>query len=277
MFKNAFCLSVKLILIPLLVFASDNGKKKIQLRQDTHQYLVRQAYELLKFEHPEIIASDMHNHIGNSETAGPWTSQTIVAGAYREDEEKIVYGKKDNRVLTDYFSDFSIDILTTNYSQSYSVIDNKRTFYLSTGIGYKYHINKPDNNVDKAYNSSYAFTIDFALDFFGDQKNIFGLEFTGFPYVYGESPIYPKNFSIISNLYYKRNIPLNEKLSFQPSAGFTLFSNDAAQIFVPCLNIGISYGLEKYELFLKHSFRFAFPFMPARAPWLITAGYTLKI
>lgn len=81
-----------ILFFPVVLFAGDKDIDKVQLLQNTHQYLVKEAYELLKYEYPEIISSNMNNHIGNYETGNRWESQLVTVGAYREDEEDIVYG-----------------------------------------------------------------------------------------------------------------------------------------------------------------------------------------
>lgn len=59
--------------------------------QKVHQYIVHEAWELLKHQIPVIANTYMNNFIGNWETAGEWTQKTISCGAYREDEEDPVY------------------------------------------------------------------------------------------------------------------------------------------------------------------------------------------
>lgn len=58
--------------------------------QHVHQYLTREAYLLLKSIYGDIPA--MVDHVGTTQQgSGPWTSPYIVTGAYREDEEDVVY------------------------------------------------------------------------------------------------------------------------------------------------------------------------------------------
>src|SRR6266508_2348487 len=64
--------------------------------QNVHQYMVRQAWQYLIANKPEINwnNSPMASHIGNSESGNPddpWDVGLVVIGAYREDEEDPVY------------------------------------------------------------------------------------------------------------------------------------------------------------------------------------------
>lgn len=61
-----------------------------QYEQGTHQYLVRQAWELVKLQHPEVISHDMNNHIGTSEAVPQWGGKVVI-GAFQEDVDDIVY------------------------------------------------------------------------------------------------------------------------------------------------------------------------------------------
>ncbi|MCP5063961.1 MAG: T9SS type A sorting domain-containing protein [Ignavibacteriae bacterium] len=81
------------------------GTDGIQLQTNVHQPLTKDAYDLLRIQYPTISSSAMNNHVGISETSGPWTSEKIVAGAYREDLEEIVYNY-DLSVLTETITHF---------------------------------------------------------------------------------------------------------------------------------------------------------------------------
>jgi len=61
-------------------------------KQGTHQHIVREAYKLLEEQVPAMSISVMKDYVGTDQTDGPWTVGRIVIGAYREDEEDIVYG-----------------------------------------------------------------------------------------------------------------------------------------------------------------------------------------
>ena len=76
----------------LLIFFSYAQQAKPH-GQTTHQYIVLQAFELLKLQRPEMAYTNMQNWIGDMGDIGdiPWDEGTITAGAYREDMEDVVY------------------------------------------------------------------------------------------------------------------------------------------------------------------------------------------
>ena len=61
--------------------------------KNTHQYAVKQAYELLKIYFGGNISS-IYQHLGNNETGNMAfdPGNLLVIGAAREDEEDIVFG-----------------------------------------------------------------------------------------------------------------------------------------------------------------------------------------
>lgn len=167
-------------------------------------------------------------------------------------------------------------------SQTYSQINidttNITTIYLSSGIGYKYHVNKIDavNQEKDVYKNHYSFVVDLAVDFWGKKKHILGLEFIGFPHVYGEHSMSPHYFTLLASVFYRRNIFVLNNISFSPAAQFTIFSNDASHLFTISLDLAVTYTLKNYEVFLKNSFRVS-PSMLPNTPWIISIGSTLKI
>jgi hypothetical protein len=59
---------------------------------ETHQYIVREAFELLKLQKPEMYFSIMNDFVGSQEVGSkPFDKPYIVTGAIREDMEDIVY------------------------------------------------------------------------------------------------------------------------------------------------------------------------------------------
>jgi hypothetical protein len=76
----------------MIAASSDRGQPKLQYAENVHQYLVQQAYQLLMMQRPDVQNTQMSSHIGTSEHAGPWTTGLVVAGAWREDDEDVVYG-----------------------------------------------------------------------------------------------------------------------------------------------------------------------------------------
>lgn len=64
---------------------------RIMHKQHLHQYLVLEAFKILQAKAPREAAI-LENHIGDMNTgAQPWQARSISAGAFREDEEDIVY------------------------------------------------------------------------------------------------------------------------------------------------------------------------------------------
>lgn len=59
--------------------------------QHVHQYFTKEAYYLLRdylnFDIPAMLI-----HLDNGPVGPPWTNGTLLAGAWREDEEDVVYG-----------------------------------------------------------------------------------------------------------------------------------------------------------------------------------------
>ncbi len=61
--------------------------------QDTHRYIVLQAWELLKHQCPEYYTSTMASFIGDMDSKTYLTN--IVAGAHNEDQHVLVQSKLD--------------------------------------------------------------------------------------------------------------------------------------------------------------------------------------
>jgi hypothetical protein len=71
---------------------NSGGGGSIQHKQNLHQYIVQEAYKIIQQEAP-VAAVKLAQHIGGTGSGtGPWDLKTICAGAWREDEEDIVYG-----------------------------------------------------------------------------------------------------------------------------------------------------------------------------------------
>ncbi|MBK8945433.1 MAG: T9SS type A sorting domain-containing protein [Ignavibacteriae bacterium] len=95
--KKPLILSVETIFFIILLFNISNFGHS----QRTHQYAVREAYKLLE-KHYRGSVPDIKNNLGNTQTGNfnghfpldngtPWTDGKIVAGAFREDEEDVIY------------------------------------------------------------------------------------------------------------------------------------------------------------------------------------------
>lgn len=79
---------ILLTVVALLLFVcTSNGHL-----QNVHQYIVREAYTLLRNTAGADIPT-MRDHVGVSQTGSrPWQTGFIVTGAWREDEEDPIYG-----------------------------------------------------------------------------------------------------------------------------------------------------------------------------------------
>ena len=72
--------------------AQDRTNNEIQHCQEMHQYIVYHAYKLLEREAPNM-AKRIEPHLGGwSAGERPWQERSIMAGAWREDCEDVVYG-----------------------------------------------------------------------------------------------------------------------------------------------------------------------------------------
>ncbi len=79
-----------IVVFLLLILATHSSVSHGQL---THQDIVKEAFKLLKYQKPQMYFSTMADYVGDSEVgSGPWQTGKIVTGAYREDEEDVVYG-----------------------------------------------------------------------------------------------------------------------------------------------------------------------------------------
>lgn len=84
---NKKFLTLAIIIVASSIFADTMQQKHV------HQYIVREAWKLLKTQYPVVENSDLASHIGNNEIGdAPWETALIVTGAYREDLEDPVYG-----------------------------------------------------------------------------------------------------------------------------------------------------------------------------------------
>jgi hypothetical protein len=74
-------------------------------KQHVHQYIVREAINLLQLQKGSI--PKLANHISTLEGSGGgnWASGLITAGAWNEDEEDIIYGKTGDETSVSHFWD----------------------------------------------------------------------------------------------------------------------------------------------------------------------------
>ncbi len=64
-------------------------------KQHVHQYIVHEAYNLLKLQVGEIPTMASHISTDEGGGGGTWASGLITAGAWNEDEEDVVYHIKE--------------------------------------------------------------------------------------------------------------------------------------------------------------------------------------
>lgn len=101
-------------------------------QQDIHKYITYQAWELVKHQHPEVRYSEMSLRMGNWNDGsingtGPWQKGKVITGAYREDEEDVVYKHSGPFTSATHFWDadngdyatFTPPPFTYNYTNSY--------------------------------------------------------------------------------------------------------------------------------------------------------------
>lgn len=61
---------------------------------ETHEYIVKESWKLLKMSFPEYNDIEMNNWIGTDQHDGPWSNRNqgrVVAGAWREDDEDPIW------------------------------------------------------------------------------------------------------------------------------------------------------------------------------------------
>jgi len=75
----------------LLTFVLLSSAANLAHNQYVHQYITSQAYFLLK-KSLNVDITEMLAHLENGPVGPPWSNGTLLAGAWREDEEDIVYG-----------------------------------------------------------------------------------------------------------------------------------------------------------------------------------------
>jgi hypothetical protein len=106
---------MKIYYVILAVFLSGNSYTQIKVEQTeqtqtAHQYIVQQAYQYLYSKLGRSIPV-VENHLGNWETGSNYFNpgNKIVIGAYREDEEDIVYNNGwPNETITKYWLNLGI-------------------------------------------------------------------------------------------------------------------------------------------------------------------------
>ncbi len=78
---------MKKLIICMFIFTAS----LIAHKQHTHQYIIREGYNLLKLQVGAIPTIESHISVAEGGGGGTWKSGLITAGAWNEDEEDIVY------------------------------------------------------------------------------------------------------------------------------------------------------------------------------------------
>lgn len=86
-----------LITVMAIFVTSSSHSQHAEHVQDVHKYITYQAWELVKSQYPGVVNSEMNRRIGHWQDGsingtGPWQKGMVITGAFREDEEDVVYG-----------------------------------------------------------------------------------------------------------------------------------------------------------------------------------------
>lgn len=105
--------------------------------QNIHKYITYQAWELVKAQHPEVINSAMNHRIGHWQDGsingtGPWQKGMVITGAYREDEEDVMYKHSYPYTSATHFWDADLGDFSTfnpppytyNYKNAYQKLQS---------------------------------------------------------------------------------------------------------------------------------------------------------
>ena len=112
----------KYIIIVFLLFLNISFlSAQPEHEQLVHQHIVREAWNLLKLDDPGLQNVEMNNWIGYNGTSGPWAfdNERVVAGAYREDEDDVIYNYICPNIPGPWF-----DVVTSTHFWKCHDIDN---------------------------------------------------------------------------------------------------------------------------------------------------------
>jgi hypothetical protein len=125
-------LFLTVVMISIFLLSGKIFSQQTEHEQDIHKYITYQAWELVKHQHPEVIYSEMslrmgHWADGSINGTGPWQKGKVITGAYREDEEDVVYKHSFPFTSATHFWDadngdnatFTPPPFTHNYTNSY--------------------------------------------------------------------------------------------------------------------------------------------------------------
>ncbi len=103
--------------------------------QNIHKYLTYQSWQMVLHEHPEAVNSEMDFRMGGWQDGSingnkPWEKGKVITGAYREDEEDVVFKHQFLTPTSTHFWDadlgddetFNPPPYTTNYENSYQKV-----------------------------------------------------------------------------------------------------------------------------------------------------------
>ncbi len=113
------------VLLMMLLSSSIGMAQHSEHIQDIHKYITFQAWELVKAQYPYVVNSLMNQRIGHWQDGsingtGPWQKGLVVTGAYREDEEDVLYGYPFPYTSATHFWDADLGDNSTFYPPPYN-------------------------------------------------------------------------------------------------------------------------------------------------------------
>lgn len=113
--------------------------------QHVHQYIVKEAYELLRAQHGDI--PEMQNHVGGLEQsyagAYAWQLPYLTTGAWREDVEDPIFGYRINNLLNNY------SLVSISHFWDADQGDLNSNLFRVNPIGIPFDIGPYENSYDK--------------------------------------------------------------------------------------------------------------------------------
>ena len=103
---NNFKLIFILIIVSVMSNITLSQDKELRYEQDVHKYLTVQGWNLVRSAHPEVRFSEMQRRMNDNNNiygvwnntwfdgTAPWQKGRILTGAFREDEEDVVYDEQ---------------------------------------------------------------------------------------------------------------------------------------------------------------------------------------
>jgi Secretion system C-terminal sorting domain len=113
--------------------------------QHVHQYIIKEAYELLRSQHGDI--PEMQNHVGGLEQfyagAYAWQLPYLTTGAWREDVEDPVFGYRLNNLLNNY------SLVSISHFWDADQGDLNTNLFRVNPVGIPFDIGPYENSYDK--------------------------------------------------------------------------------------------------------------------------------